>query len=125
MKDNNRVIETRIFGYMENKQEVGSMVQRLFDAAALIAKAYPILTNGYGGINMLVQKIIDSAEPGAVQGVCDGIRGRSWSVVVITQGGVACIGGSLTQVQANTVCLLLGICGLTYQQQDDIIQSIK
>lgn len=62
----------------------------------------------------MIVLIIDSAQPGAVESLCSAIRGRSWTtpVMVITQGRVACVGGSLTQAQQRAICNILGVCSV-------------
>ncbi len=122
-------IDTRIFGYMEpflRVEEVNAMVERLLNASQVIANFR--LSGEYNpyGINVIVQ-IIDSAEAGAVEALCSSIRGRSWAtpVIVITQGRVACTGGSITQAQANQICALLGLCSQSWYLDYDINTMIR
>jgi hypothetical protein len=120
--ERDRRIDTRILGYIEpflSNQEVDSMVQKLLQASQAIAK-YEY--NPYG-LNVLVL-IIDSAEPGAVESLCGAIKGRSWAtpVMVISRGGIVCIGGSLTQAQQAAVCNILGLC---VRDALYVIQSIR
>jgi hypothetical protein len=104
--------DTRIFGYMEpflSKSEVDSLVRKLVNASKAIASFEP---NPYG-LNVLVL-IIDSAEPGALEGLCGAIRARSWGtpVMVISGGRVVCTGGSITLTQQRAVCSILGLCSV-------------
>jgi len=104
--------DTRIFGYMEpflSKSDINSLVRKLFDAAAVIAK----YEYNPSGLNVLVL-IIDSAEPGALEGLCGAIKARSWGtpVMVISGGRVVCTGGSITPTQQGAVCSILGLCSV-------------
>jgi hypothetical protein len=92
-----------------SKSEVDSLVRKLVNASQAIASFEP---NPYS-LNVLVL-IIDSAEPGALEGLCGAIRARSWGtpVMVISGGRVVCTGGSITLTQQRAVCSILGLCSV-------------
>ncbi len=122
-----RPIDTRIFGYIEpflSNSEVDSILQKLIKASNVLAKAVPGTEYNPNGLNVLVL-IIDSAEQGALEGLCGAIRARSWGtpVMVISGGRVVCTGGSITRTQQQAVCRILGLCSVDPYALDTI-QSI-